>query len=61
MALKIGSKKVKDILIDQKIPMSLRDKLLVIANKSDVLWIPGIKKSYQDKAKAKILYVYEVE
>lgn len=61
MSLKIGSKKVKDILIDQKIPMSLRDRLLVIATDSNVLWIPGIKKSHQDKTNTKILYIYEVE
>jgi len=61
MSLKIGSKKVKDILIDQKIPMSLRDRLLVITTKSTVLWIPGIKKSHQDKKNTKILYIYEVE
>jgi len=61
MTLKIGSKKLKDIFIDQKIPMSQRDRLLVIANDHEVLWIPGIKKSHQDKTNKNILYVYEVE
>lgn len=61
MSLKIGSKKVKDIFIDQKVPKSLRDRLLVIANEDTVLWIPGIKKSYQDKENTKKLYIYEVE
>ena len=60
MILKIGTKKVKDILIDQKIPLSKRDKLFVIADKDNVLWIPGIKKSHQDNCIKKI-YVYEVK
>ncbi len=58
--LKIGTKKVKDILIDQKIPLSKRDKIFVIANESNVLWIPGIKKSYQPECNKKI-YIYEVK
>ena len=60
MKLKIGTKKVKDILIDKKIPVSKRDKLLLIANEEYVLWIPGIKRSIQEP-KQKILYIYEVE
>lgn len=61
MTLKVGSKKVKDILIDQKIPKSQRDRLLLITNKDNVLWIPGVKKSYQEKNCTKKLYIYEVE
>ena len=61
MSLKIGSKKVKDILIDKKIPKSERDRLLVITDGENVLWIPGIKKSYQDKNSTKKLFIYEVE
>ncbi len=61
MLLKVGSKKVKDILIDKKIPKSERDRLLVIANKDTVVWIPGVKKSIQDNTKTQKLYIYEVE
>ena len=61
MSLKIGSKKVKDILIDKKIPKSERNRLLVITDGENVLWIPGIKKSYQDKNSTKKLFIYEVE
>jgi len=60
MQLKVGTKKVKDILIDKKIPQSRRDRLFVIANDENVLWIPGIKKSIQDKSKTNKLYIYEV-
>lgn len=61
LLLKVGSKKVKDILIDKKIPKSERDRLLVIADDKQVLWIPGIKKSVQDRSKLKKLYIYEVK
>lgn len=61
MSIKVGSKKVKDILIDQKVPKSERDRLLVIANEENVLWIPGVKQSFQDQTQKNKLYIYEVE
>ncbi|MCK5762165.1 MAG: tRNA lysidine(34) synthetase TilS, partial [Candidatus Izimaplasma sp.] len=61
MVLKIGTKKIKDILIDQKIPLSKRDKLFIVADASNVLWIPGIKKSHQEKKCKKKIYIYEVK
>jgi tRNA(Ile)-lysidine synthetase-like protein len=61
MCLSVGTKKVKDILIDQKVPKSIRDRLLVIANPTYVLWIPGIKKAHMDRECDEKLYIYEVE
>jgi tRNA(Ile)-lysidine synthase len=40
-----GSKKIKDILIDEKIPRHVRKTLHVLAKNSEILWIPGIKRS----------------
>ncbi|TCS80146.1 tRNA lysidine(34) synthetase TilS [Tepidibacillus fermentans] len=40
-----GSKKVKDIFIDQKIPKEWRDKQPIIEADGQILWIPGIKRS----------------
>ncbi|KFZ26519.1 MAG: tRNA(Ile)-lysidine synthase [Candidatus Izimaplasma bacterium HR2] len=59
--LKVGTKKIKDILIDQKVPQSKRDKLLLVSNKEFVLWIPGTKKSLQSESCNKKLYIYEVK
>jgi tRNA(Ile)-lysidine synthetase-like protein len=61
MSLNVGTKKVKDILIDQKIPTSLRDRLLLIATDDSVLWIPGIKESKVDRDCPNKLYIYEVK
>ena len=61
MSLNVGTKKVKDILIDQKIPTSLRDRLLLIANDDTVLWIPDVKESKQDRSLPNKLYIYEVK
>jgi tRNA(Ile)-lysidine synthetase-like protein len=61
MALKVGTKKVKDILIDKKVPKSKRDRLLLITNETEILWIPGVKKSHQDNTLSNKLYIYEVE
>lgn len=41
-----GSKKVKDIFIDEKIPPSLRSQIpLVTDAKGRILWIPGVRRS----------------
>lgn len=60
MSLNIGTKKVKSILIDQKIPKRIRDNLILLSDNDKVLWIPTIKKcKFQDNMKQKI-FVYEV-
>ncbi len=40
-----GSKKVKDIFIDKKISKEMRDAIPIIEHHSDIIWIPGIKRS----------------
>jgi tRNA(Ile)-lysidine synthase len=40
-----GSKKVKDILIDKKIPRSKRDRIPLLTDDEHILWIPGVKRS----------------
>ncbi|WHY86413.1 tRNA lysidine(34) synthetase TilS [Neobacillus novalis] len=41
-----GSKKLKDIFIDQKVPIQDRDQWPVITDKKDcIIWLPGLKKS----------------
>lgn len=61
MSLTVGTKKVKDILIDQKVPKSIRDRLLVIASEDEVLWIPGIKKAHVNRDCNEKIYIYEVD
>lgn len=39
IALKNGSKKLQDFFVDQKVPKHYRDKLLVLAKGSEVLWV----------------------
>ena len=47
-----GTKKVKDIFIDKKIPLLDRDNWpIVVDSEGKVVWIPGIKKSRFDKKK----------
>ncbi|MBM7573170.1 tRNA lysidine(34) synthetase TilS [Aquibacillus albus] len=42
-----GSKKVKDIFIDEKIPRQLRDSWpLVVDQEGNILWLVGIRKGY---------------
>ena len=45
-----GFKKLKDILIDLKIPQSKRDSIPILYdNNNEILWIPMFKKSKYDK------------
>ncbi|MBQ6687015.1 MAG: tRNA lysidine(34) synthetase TilS [Bacilli bacterium] len=45
-----GSKKIKDIFIDSKIPLSQRSIYPIVVDSNNVIvWIPGIKKSKFDK------------
>lgn len=44
-----GTKKVKDILIDHKIPQRVRDKIPILSDDNGILWIPGIKRSNRAK------------
>lgn len=39
-----GHKKIKDFFIEQKIPADDRDKILLIAADSEVLWLTGLKR-----------------
>lgn len=41
-----GSKKVKDIFIDAKIPPSARSRIPVLVDGSgNIIWIPGVRRS----------------
>lgn len=59
-----GTKKVKDILINEKVIKKKRDELPVITDsKNVILWLPGIKKSKFSKDKSEkydIILKYEV-
>ena len=47
-----GSKKIKDIFIDEKISQSKRNTWPILVDSNDtILWIPGLKKSKFDKKK----------
>ncbi len=49
-----GSKKVKDIFIDSKIPIGQRDLWPVVVDSTDkIVWLPGLKKSKFDVPKDK--------
>ena len=49
-----GSKKIKDIFIDEKIPKEDRITYPILTDdKDNVLWLPGLKKSEFDKSKTK--------
>ena len=56
-----GKKKLKDILIDLKIPKEERDKLLLLTRGSEVLWIIGHRMSESCKVKKETKNIVKVE
>ena len=49
-----GSKKIKDVFINEKIPIDIRNKYpLVVDSNDNIVWIPGLKKSKYDGLKTK--------
>lgn len=44
MKLPFGTKKLKSLFIDLKIPLKKRDLIPIILHQDDIVWIPGIKK-----------------
>jgi len=40
-----GSKKVKDIMIDAKIPRRMRNRLPMVIHGEEIIWIPGLRRS----------------
>lgn len=57
-----GTKKLKDILINEKVPKSKRDEIPILVDQNDtILWVLGLKKSKFDKNKDEfydIIYKY---
>ena len=43
VSIKGGTKKLKDVMIDDRIPKSLRDSMLIFADGFNVVWIPGYR------------------
>ena len=56
-----GSKKLKDYLIDRKIPAQKRDQLWLLADGSDILWIIGDRISAAYKVTAESQRILQAE
>ncbi len=47
-----GKKKIKNLFIDEKMDIDIRDKYPIVVDSNDnILWVPGIKKSKYDRLK----------
>jgi tRNA(Ile)-lysidine synthase len=40
-----GTKKLKDLMIDAKVPKALRERWPILVSDSQILWVPGVKRS----------------
>ena len=58
--LKSGTKKIKALFIDEKIPKEARDQIILVACETEILWIPGIRSSeayFVDETTTRILEI----
>lgn len=57
-----GSKKVKKVFIEEKVPVRIRDHYPIITtNKNEIVWIPGVRRSNYapvDKDTSQFLYMF---
>lgn len=56
----IGKKKVKDFLIDQKIPQPKKNSVLLLTDKTGIIWLIGLRISERFKVTAKTKQVLKV-
>lgn len=47
--LEFGHKKIKDLMIDEKIDRRLRDTWPLIVENDEVIWVPGVRKAYRQE------------
>ena len=45
IAIRGGHRKIKDIFIEKKVPATERDRMILLADGSEIIWIPGIRMS----------------
>lgn len=56
--MKQGTKKVKDLFIDLKLPKSKRDRMPILVDSTDTIrWIPGVFKSPANLSGSNVLYI----
>ncbi|MCK9912611.1 tRNA lysidine(34) synthetase TilS, partial [Microbacteriaceae bacterium K1510] len=41
----LGTKKLKELLIDAKIPRDCRDRMPVVVSGDQIVWVPGLRRS----------------
>lgn len=56
-----GHKKVKDIFIDEKIPVSLRHEWPILTDQESIIWIPGLKRTERAKVTENTKNVVTIE
>lgn len=55
--LNCGNKKIKDILIDEKIPSFLRDEIPVLEYNGEIIWLCGVRDNGSLRAKSDNKYI----
>lgn len=56
-----GSKKLKDVFIDEKIPRDLRDELPIFLDDEKIIWIGGVRQSELTKVDENTVNIIKIE
>ena len=56
-----GSKKLKNIFIDEKIPQSLRDEIMIFCDDEKVIWLGGLRQSELTKVDNNTKIILKIE
>jgi tRNA(Ile)-lysidine synthase len=56
-----GKKKLSDLMIDMKIPLNLKNQILVLESNGEIVWVVGLRIDERFKLTPKSRYIYQIE
>ena len=61
ISIKKGSKKIKELFIEERIPSGERGNIYMLCDESEVIWIPGLRIGEKYKVSEKTKMIWKVE
>ena len=61
ISIRSGSKKLKDLFIEAKIPAAMRDHIFMLCDGQDIIWVPGLRIGEKYKVSEKTKKIWKVE
>ena len=61
ISIRGGSKKIKQLFIEERIPVSDRDRIYMLCDGSEVMWVPGLRMGERYKVSEETNKIWKVE